>query len=55
VNDLDPVVWNDAAFDNLVLPGPEKQLAWEFVENRALANSFDDFIQDKGTTFLLMR
>ncbi|PNP78796.1 hypothetical protein FNYG_07938 [Fusarium nygamai] len=25
----------------------EKQLAWEFVENKTLANSFDDFIQDK--------
>jgi hypothetical protein len=42
------VVWNDAAFNHLVLPGTEKQLAWEFVENKTLANSFDDFIQDKG-------
>ncbi|KAF5722927.1 Fidgetin 1 [Fusarium mundagurra] len=47
VDDLTPVVWNDTAFNHLVLPGTEKQLAWEFVENKTLANSFDDFIQDK--------
>ncbi|KAF4415952.1 hypothetical protein F53441_14581 [Fusarium austroafricanum] len=54
VNDLTPVVWNDAAFENLVLPGPEKQLAWEFVENRALANNFDDFIEDKGRGIIIL-
>ncbi|RGP78409.1 hypothetical protein FLONG3_3545 [Fusarium longipes] len=54
VNDLDQVIWNDAAFDNLVLPGPEKQLAWDFVESRAMANSFDDFIQDKGRGIIIL-
>ncbi|KAF4472976.1 Fidgetin 1 [Fusarium albosuccineum] len=53
VDDLSPITWNDAAFENLVLPGTEKQLAWEFVENKSLANSFDDFIQDKGKNLLL--
>jgi hypothetical protein len=49
VNDLSPVEWNDSAFNNLVLPGREKELAWAFVECKALAsNQFDDFIQDKG-------
>lgn len=49
IDDLSPIVWNDAAFDHLVLPGNEKQLSWEFVENKALANNnFDDFVQDKG-------
>ncbi|SPJ71725.1 related to TOB3 (member of AAA-ATPase family) [Fusarium torulosum] len=54
VNDLAPVTWNDAAFENLVLPGPEKQLAREFVESKALANNFDDFIQDKGRGIIIL-
>ncbi|KAF4434895.1 Fidgetin 1 [Fusarium acutatum] len=54
VDDLTPVVWNDAAFNHLVLPGTEKQLAWEFVENKTLANSFDDFIQDKGRGIIIL-
>lgn len=46
---MSPIAWNDAAFDHLVLPGNEKQLSWDFVENKALANNnFDDFVQDKG-------
>lgn len=49
IDDLSPIAWNDAAFDHLVLPGNEKQLSWDFVENKALANNnFDDFVQDKG-------
>ncbi|KAG5771686.1 hypothetical protein H9Q72_001857 [Fusarium xylarioides] len=54
VDDLTPVVWNDAAFNHLVLPGTEKQLAWEFVENKTLANTFDDFIQDKGRGIIIL-
>src|SRR3569833_68160 len=49
IDSLSPIVWNDAAFDHLVLPGQEKQLAWAFVENKTLANNnFDDFVRDKG-------
>lgn len=49
VDQLEPVRWNDAAFDSLILPGNEKTLAWEFVESKGLENnSFDDFIEDKG-------
>ncbi|KAF5251704.1 hypothetical protein FANTH_3314 [Fusarium anthophilum] len=54
VEDLTAVVWNDAAFNHLVLPGMEKQLAWEFVENKTLSNSFDDFIQDKGRGIIIL-
>ncbi|KAM0421225.1 hypothetical protein ACHAPT_010945 [Fusarium lateritium] len=54
VDDLSPVIWNDEAFGNLVLPGGEKQLAWEFVENKALASNFDDFIQDKGRGLIIL-
>jgi hypothetical protein len=42
-------VWNDKAFDNLVLPGGEKELAWEFVESKARAeDAIDDFVPEKG-------
>ncbi|KAF5569394.1 Fidgetin 1 [Fusarium phyllophilum] len=54
VDDLAPVVWNDAAFNHLVLPGTEKQLAWEFVENKSIANTFDDFIQNKGRGIIIL-
>lgn len=55
MDDLSPIAWNDEAFTNLVLPGSEKQLAWEFVENKALANNFDDFIQDKGIEVVILQ
>jgi AAA+ superfamily predicted ATPase len=55
VDELSPVVWNDAAFDHLVLPGNEKHLAWNFVENQALANNnFDDFVRDKGRGIIIL-
>jgi len=42
-------VWNDKAFDNLVLPGGEKELAWEFVESKARSEeTIDDFVPEKG-------
>jgi hypothetical protein len=50
VDNLSEVVWNDQSFDNLVLPGNEKELAWQFVESKGIArNNFKDFIEDKGT------
>lgn len=42
-------MWNDKAFDNLVLPGGEKELAWEFVESKARSEeTIDDFVPEKG-------
>ena len=60
VDGIEDVEWNDAAFDNLVVPGGEKQLAWDFVEGKNIANdSYDDFIPGKGkfvfTTLLSTR
>lgn len=55
VDELDDIVWNEAAFDHLVLPGNEKQLAWAFVENKALSNNqFDDFVPDKGRGIIIL-
>jgi len=55
VDELDDIVWNDAAFDHLVLPGNEKELAWAFVENKALSNNqFDDFVPDKGRGIIIL-
>ncbi|KAI1291189.1 P-loop containing nucleoside triphosphate hydrolase protein [Xylaria venustula] len=56
VDELQPMTWNDEAFDKLVLPGDEKQLAWEFVEAKSLSQSaeFDDFIPDKGRGLLIL-
>ncbi|KAI0453612.1 P-loop containing nucleoside triphosphate hydrolase protein [Xylaria acuta] len=56
VDELRPMTWNDEAFDKLVLPGDEKQLAWEFVEAKSLTQSeqFDDFIPDKGRGLIIL-
>jgi hypothetical protein len=54
VDKLSDVVWNEKAFDNLVLPSGEKELAWEFVESKAMSKSkkgFDDFVREKGRFF----
>ncbi|KAK8112270.1 uncharacterized protein PG998_008727 [Apiospora kogelbergensis] len=41
---LSDVVWNDEAFDKLVSPGDEKELAWAFIENKTLLKTnFDNF------------
>ena len=46
------ITWNDGAFENLVLPGGEKELAWAFVENKNMSNyTYDDFILEKGKRF----
>ncbi|KAK7433019.1 hypothetical protein QQZ08_000492 [Neonectria magnoliae] len=55
ISDLKEMMWNDEAFDKLVLPGGEKELAWAFVENKSLSKSdFDDFIPDKGRGLIIL-
>ncbi|RWA05440.1 hypothetical protein EKO27_g9667, partial [Xylaria grammica] len=56
VDELQPVTWNDEAFDKLVLPPGEKHLAWDFVEakNLELSEEFDDFIPDKGRGLIIL-
>ncbi|KAF4629183.1 hypothetical protein G7Y89_g8970 [Cudoniella acicularis] len=55
VDDLAEIVWNDAAFENLVLPGGEKELAWAFVENKNISNYvYDDFVADKGRGIIIL-
>jgi len=56
IDNLDDIVWNDKAFDNLVLPGGEKELAWEFVESKARSEeTIDDFVPEKGKYDCAMR
>jgi hypothetical protein len=55
VNDLQEMTWNDEAFEKLVLPNGEKDLAWSFVENKILSQGqFDDFIPDKGRGLIIL-
>jgi hypothetical protein len=55
VDELEPTRWNDEAFEKLVLPGGEKELAWAFVENKSLSKTgFDDFIPDKGRGLIIL-
>jgi len=49
IDNLSDIEWNDKAFENLVLPGGEKELAWEFVESKANSEEvIDDFVPEKG-------
>ncbi|KAI1125324.1 P-loop containing nucleoside triphosphate hydrolase protein [Nemania abortiva] len=56
VEELQPVNWNDEAFEKLVLPNEDKYLAWDFVSAKNLAQSkgFDDFIPDKGRGLIIL-
>ncbi|KAH8683746.1 hypothetical protein BGZ61DRAFT_507865 [Ilyonectria robusta] len=55
IADLKEMMWNDEAFEKLVLPGGEKELAWAFVENKSPSTSdFDDFIPDKGRGLIIL-
>jgi hypothetical protein len=55
VADLEDMKWNDEAFEKLVLPGGEKELAWTFVENKSQCeNDFDDFVADKGRGLIIL-
>jgi hypothetical protein len=49
IDELHDIVWNEKAFENLVLPEEDKALTWDFVEAKTLSNTaYDDFIADKG-------
>ncbi|KAI1082911.1 P-loop containing nucleoside triphosphate hydrolase protein [Whalleya microplaca] len=55
IDELKDMTWNDEAFEKLVLPNGEKELAWSFVENKSLSrDSFDDFIPDKGRGLIIL-
>ncbi|KAI0147924.1 P-loop containing nucleoside triphosphate hydrolase protein [Hypoxylon sp. NC0597] len=56
VDDLHEVIWNDNAFDKLILPNSEKEIALAFVEGKRRSNdsSFDDFIQNKGRGLIIL-
>ena len=48
VERVTPIVWNDEAFRNLVLPGDRKTLLQSLVEAHNGDLEFDDFVQGKG-------
>ncbi|KAK4041355.1 P-loop containing nucleoside triphosphate hydrolase protein [Parachaetomium inaequale] len=55
IDKLSEIEWNDKAFDNLVLPGGEKELAWEFVASKTTSKDvFDDFVPDKGRGIIIL-
>lgn len=56
VDSLEEVIWNDEAFDKLVLPQDEKEMAWSFINGKRRSNGseFDDFIQDKGRGLIIL-
>ena len=55
VDDLQDSVWDDAPYDNLVLPKGERDLVFAFANRPQLGKQgFDDFVGHKGKTAWIM-
>ncbi len=55
VEDLNPMVWNDGAFDHLVYDEQQKDLVLAFVENHAsTAPMLGDVIKGKGEGLIVL-
>ncbi|KAH8660102.1 P-loop containing nucleoside triphosphate hydrolase protein [Xylariales sp. PMI_506] len=55
VDNLKEPQWNKAAFDRLVIPTSQKELAWKFVKGNATPNhKFEDFVHDKGRGVIIL-
>ncbi|KAK3368676.1 P-loop containing nucleoside triphosphate hydrolase protein [Podospora didyma] len=55
IDDLKEIEWNNKAYENLVLPEGEKELAWEFVESKgAETEVYDDFVAEKGRGIIIL-
>ncbi|KAI8631669.1 ATPase [Xylariaceae sp. FL1651] len=48
VADVEEIVWNNNAFDKLVLPEDQKELILAFSESQIKGSTFDDIISGKG-------
>jgi hypothetical protein len=52
IDRLEDVVWNDDAFQQLVLNSDQKRLIWALAKQKSIDDAeFDDFISGKGSAF----
>ncbi|TVY55108.1 Fidgetin-like protein 1 [Lachnellula cervina] len=55
VDEISEIVWNNAAFSNLVLPADQKELILAFAESQVkYKDSFDDVISGKGKGIIML-
>jgi len=55
VDSVSEIVWNSAAFSNLVLPEDQKELILAFAESQVkYKNTFDDVISGKGKGIIML-
>ncbi|RBR25458.1 uncharacterized protein FIESC28_01696 [Fusarium coffeatum] len=58
IEDIEPIVWNDKAYDHLVFDHQQKDLVLSFVENHSLANgtstAMGDVIVGKGQGLIML-
>ena len=53
MDNIQEIVWDDRAFDNLVLPPGHKELILSFTKNQNANDGIvDDVIEGKGTSYL---
>ncbi|OSC99323.1 P-loop containing nucleoside triphosphate hydrolase protein [Trametes coccinea BRFM310] len=53
VQHVQPIVWNEEAFDNLVLADDRKHLLRSLVDAHSVDLGFDDFVQGKGQGLII--
>ncbi|KAI0672123.1 P-loop containing nucleoside triphosphate hydrolase protein [Trametes maxima] len=53
VHEIQPIVWNDEAFTNLVLANDRKDLLRSLVDAHSANLGFDDFVQGKGQGLII--
>ncbi|KAI9069058.1 P-loop containing nucleoside triphosphate hydrolase protein [Trametes sanguinea] len=53
VQHVKPIVWNEEAFDNLVLADDRKHLLRSLVDAHSVDLGFDDFVQGKGQGLII--
>ncbi|KAI1392918.1 P-loop containing nucleoside triphosphate hydrolase protein [Hypoxylon trugodes] len=55
VDELQETSWNDASYDNLVLPVDEKELLMSFADKERVREAgFDDFVKNKGKGVIIL-
>jgi hypothetical protein len=55
VDSVSDIIWNQNAFENLVLPEDQKELILSFAESQILYKQrFDDFVSGKGKGIIML-
>ena len=54
VENVEPIIWNKAAFENLAAPDDTKMLITALITNKIKSTESMDFVQGKGTGLIVL-